>query len=75
MIKVTVVYNMDSNDVIVEATATPRQVLEDARINYGVGRTALNSRTLSPAELDKSFAELGVTDDCFLSNVAKVECA
>lgn len=75
MIKVTVGNNVKRETRIVESSATVRSVLDEAGIDYTRGAMQLSGATLSPADFDKTFAQLGVTDSCYLINVAKLDNA
>ena len=59
MVSVTVGNNVTKEVVLVESTATLKSALE----------------TISNSDLDKSFADFGITDSCFLLNVKKVDNA
>lgn len=66
MIKVTVGNNMKKNTVIVEATTTLRSVLEDNHVDYTVAMPWLDGTPLQPGDLDKTFAQIGITAACTL---------
>ena len=71
MIKVTIGTNTSRSSVIVDPNKTLREVLEDNGVDYSTGTLHLDGVTLTPGQLDKSFAELGITEKCFLINVVK----
>ena len=75
MIKVTTGNNIKRSTAIVPETTTLRSVLENAEIDATRGATTLDGAFLQPADLDKTFADFGVTDKCYLLNVAKVDNA
>ena len=75
MIKVTVGNNMKRNTVIVDSGMTIRQVLTDAGIDYSRGSTNLDGATLQPGDFDKTFAQFGITENCYLLNVVKTDNA
>lgn len=75
MIKVTVGTNTRRTSVIVEPTATLRSVLEDQEVDYSTGTLHLDGSTVTPGQLDKTFAELGITEKCFLISVVKADGA
>lgn len=75
MVKVTVGNNVKRESVIVDASTTLRSVLENAGVDYTKGTTHLDGASLTPGDLDKSFAQLGVTEKCFLLNVVKADNA
>lgn len=72
MIRVTLGNNLKKENVTVdENTTTLRKALEDADIDYTIGMMHLDGSTLRPGDLDKTFAELGIKEKCFLLNVVK----
>ena len=72
MIRVFVGNNLDRRPVDVSYEATLRSVLEEAGIDYSIGLTSLDGATLQAGDLDKSFAQMGVTGEkCYLLNTAK----
>ena len=75
MLKVIVGNNTDRWPVIVEPATTLRSVLEDQGIDYSDGTLHLDGSTLRPGDLDKTFEELGITTQCFLLRVKKVDNA
>lgn len=75
MLKVVVGNNLSRNSVIVEETTTLRKVLEDAGIDYTIGMTSLDGSTLAPGDLDKTFADFGITEKCYVLNVIKADNA
>jgi hypothetical protein len=75
MIKVTVGTNTRRTSVIVEPNRTLRSVLEDQEIDYSTGTLHLDGSTVTPGQLDKTFAELGITEKCFLISVVKADGA
>ena len=75
MIKVTIGNNVRRNAVIIDENTTLRTALEDAGIDYSVGMTSLDGTTLQPGDLDKTFAQFGITEKCFLLNVVKADNA
>ena len=75
MIKVIVGNNVERKSDIVEPTATLRQVLEANEIDYTRGVMHLDGASLEAGDLDKTFADFGITDKCFLLNVVKADNA
>lgn len=71
MIKVTVGNTLKRNTVIVDDTTTLREVLEEAELDYAVGMTTLDGSTLNAGDMDKTFADFGVTERCYLLSVVK----
>lgn len=75
MIKVTIGNNVKRTTVIVDPAQTLRQTLEAAEIDYTRGQMHLDGASLGPGDLDKSFADFGITERCFLLNVVKADNA
>lgn len=75
MIKVTLGTNLKRESQLVEETSTLRSALEAAGIDYSVGMITLDGATLRPGDLDKTFAEHGITEKCFLLSVVKADNA
>jgi hypothetical protein len=75
MIKVTIGNNVKRNNVIVERDSTLREALEEQDIDYTSGIMNLDGSTLSPGDLDKTFADFGITEKCYLLNVVKADNA
>jgi len=75
MIKVTVGNNVKRESVIVNPNSTLRAVLEQANIDYTRGVMHLDGSSLNPGDLDKTFANFGITEKCFLLNVVKADNA
>ena len=71
MIKVFVGNNVSRKAVLVDENSTLRKVLEDNQIDYSIGMTTLDGATLGAGELDKTFAEFRITEQCYLLNTAK----
>ena len=75
MIKVFVGNNVERKSDIVEPTKTLRQVLEANEIDYTREVMHLDGASLEAGDLDKTFADFGITDKCFLLNVVKADNA
>ena len=75
MIKVVVGNNLKRETKIVNSTATLRQVLEEAGVDYTRVSVHLDSATLGPGDIDKTFAQMGITEKCYLLQVVKADNA
>jgi len=75
MISVTIGNNLNRSKKIYEDNTTLREALEDSGINYSVGSMHLDGASLAPGDIDKTFAEMGITSTCFLINVVKADSA
>ena len=71
MIKIIVGTNTEKKTLIVEPTRTLGSVLEEAETDYTTGSLHLDGATLKPGDLDKTFADFGITEKCYLINVVK----
>lgn len=75
MIKVVTGNNVQRKSTIVDSSATLRQVLNAAQIDYTRGSMHLDGAPLQPGDLDKTFAQFGITEQCYLLNVVKTDNA
>lgn len=75
MIKVVVGNNVKRETRIEDSSTTLRTVLENAGIDYTRGVMHLDGSSLNPGDLDKTFAQFGITEKCFLLNVVKADNA
>ena len=75
MIKVTMGNNVKRTSEILDENTTLRSALEMAGIDYTYGMMNLDGSSLSPGDLDKTFADFGITDKCYLLNVVKADNA
>ena len=75
MIKVTIGNNVKRKTEILDENTTLREALEDAEVDYTIGIMNLDGSTLSPGDLDKTFADFNITEKCYLLNVYKADNA
>ena len=75
MIKVTVSNNVKRETNIISDNTTLRAVLENAEIDYSRGMVNLDGSPLQPGDLDKTFADFGIAEKCFLSSIVKADNA
>lgn len=75
MIKVIIGNNVKRETKIVDENVTLRQALEDAGVDYTKGSVNMDGATLGPGDLDKTFAQHGITEKCFLLQVVKADNA
>lgn len=73
MIRVTVGNNVKRENTIVSDQTTLREVLEQQEIDYTRGSLTLDGSTLQPGALDKTFAEFGIKEKCFLMQIVKAD--
>ena len=75
MIKVIMGNNVKRKTEILDENMTLREALEDAEVDYTVGMMNLDGSPLSPGDLDRTFADFGITEKCYLLNVVKADNA
>jgi len=75
MIQITLISNNGRKQINVSEDSTIREVLDQQHINYSVGVTQIDGCSLRPGDLDKTFAEHGIEDACYLSVVVKADNA
>ena len=75
MIRVTIGNNTTRKNVIVDSNTTLRQALEANGIDYTHGAMMLDGVTLQPGAMDKTFAEFGIAESCYLLSVQKADNA
>lgn len=75
MVQVTIGTNVTRKTVVVEDTKTVKEVLQENDVNYTTSATHLDGAPLSAEEMNSTFAELGVTDSCYLLNIVKADNA
>lgn len=75
MIKVTIGNNIKRESIIIDENTTLRNALEDNEIDYAVGVMNLDGSSLNAGDLDKTFADFGIKEKCFLLNVVKADNA
>jgi hypothetical protein len=75
MIKVTIGNNVKRSSEIIDENLTLREALEDAEIDYTIGIMNLDGSTLNAGDLDRTFADFGITEKCYLLNVVKADNA
>ncbi len=75
MIKVTIGNNVKRESIIIDENTTLRKTLEDNGIDYTTGIMHLDGSSLNPGALDKTFADFGIKEKCYLLNVVKADNA
>ena len=71
MIKVLIGTNTNRKNVIVDPNRTLKSVLEENGIDYSTGGIHLDGLAVGGEELNKTFAEHGIAEDCILISVVK----
>jgi len=75
MLRVYIGNNVKRDAYSIDENTTLRAALEQAGIDYTIGMTSLDGSTLAPGDLDKTFADFGVAEKCYLLNVVKADNA
>ena len=75
MIKVTLGNNLRRESNIIDENTRLRAALENAEVDYTRGMMHLDGAPLSAGDLDKTFADFGVKEKCYLLNVVKADNA
>jgi hypothetical protein len=75
MIKVTIVSNNPRVTDIVAETKTVRQILEEHNVTYTNAAISMDGFTLKLGDLDKSLAQLGITEKTTISALANKDNA
>lgn len=75
MLKITVGTNTNRKTVMATEDTTMRQCLEENGINYSAGQTSLDGCVLQPGDMDKTFADMHVTEKAYLVCVQKMDNA
>lgn len=75
MIKVTIGNNVKRESTILDENTTLRTALENGGVDYNTGMMHLDGAPLGPGDLDKTFADFGIREKCFLLNVIKADNA
>ena len=71
MVIVSLISQTGRVERIVADNTIIRQFLINNNVNPESGMTSVSGTTLSTGELDKTFADFGISDHCFVANVAK----
>jgi len=75
MIKVTMGNNVKRVPKILDPNTTLREALEIAEVDYTRGLMNLDGSPLEADDLDKTFADFGISEKCYLLNVTKADNA
>lgn len=75
MIKVTVITTAGKKTDIFEENKTPKDILQHFDIDYEAATNTLDGVKLDVAGMNKSLRDLGITKDCRLSSIVKIDNA
>lgn len=73
MIRVTIGTNTNRKSITLNPNTTIREALEDNNIDYSTGGIHLDGLAIAGSDLDKSFAEYGIEESCYLVSVVKAD--
>lgn len=71
MIKVTLGTNLNRTSIIVDPSRTVKSVLKENNIDYAAGGIHLDGLAIIGDELNKTFTQFGIDDECILISVIK----
>ena len=75
MIKVTLSNNTNRVTVLVPETDTIKDTLQNNNIIIGAGTLSLDGMPLGAGDINKTFAQMNITDSCFLVSIVKSDNA
>lgn len=73
MIKVTIGTNTSRRNIMVDPSRTIKSVLEENSIDYGTGGIHLDGMAIVGEDLNKTFSQHGIDEDCMLIAVVKAD--
>lgn len=65
-IKIYIGTNMDRDEKLIDNNTSIREALNEAHIPYDTTTVYLDGAPLKAGEMDKTFADFGVTSECYL---------
>lgn len=71
MIRAIIGTTTNTRAYTIDENTTLRHAFEEAGIDYSIGMPSLDGSTLRPGDLDKTFADHGITESCYLMCVVK----
>jgi len=75
MLRIYVGTNTNRTAYTLSPETTLRAAFETAGVNYEMGTATLDGSTLQPGDLDKSFADFGITGTAYLLSIVKANNA
>jgi hypothetical protein len=75
MIKVIVGTTTQRNEKNYSAGTSIRTILEDNAVDYSVAQIMLDGASLKPGDMDRTLADLNITEKCMLIAVVKASNA
>ena len=75
MVKVVIGNNLKRETVILDENTTLRNALEENGVDYARGVIHMDGGSIRAEDLDKTFADFGVKEKCYLFSVTKADNA
>jgi len=75
MIKVISGTSLNKVELVIDANTTIMEAAEKANLNVAAGGITLNGSVVGGGDFNKTFADYGVTDKCYLLQVVKADNA
>lgn len=75
MIKVISGTSLNKTELVIDATTTLMDAAEQAGLNVAAGGITLNGTIVSASDFNKTFADYGITEKCYLLQVVKADNA
>lgn len=73
LIKITLGDNLKRTELILDESSTLKTAIEQAGIDYSHGVMHLDGSSLGLGDLEKTFANFGIKEHCYLLNVIKAD--
>ena len=73
MIKVTLGTNTNRKAIMIDPSRTIKSILEENNIDYSRGGIHLDGLAIGGEDLNKTFTQHGITEDCMLISVVKAD--
>lgn len=73
MITVKIGTNSNRKSIIADPNKTPKDLFNQEGIDYSRATAQLDGESLTAANMNKSLAELGIKDSCYLIAVVKTD--
>ena len=75
MIRLTIASADSRTTDIIDDSITPKAALEAAGINYTRATVIIDGCPMTPAKMNQSFSDLGITGDCTMAVCVKLDNA
>lgn len=74
-IKVTFMNNVSKQSFMVDSSTKIQEFLNENELNYGFGTVHLNGETLLADDLEKTFDDFEITEECFMAKLKNADNA